>query len=193
MGFSYTCFLSFIVLHGQKLLSGLVDCLKDEDPNVRKSCTYAIGNAAYHTGDLYRKLGVAVPPLVKLLDDPVAKTRANAASALGNLTIHSSDLSPALLQQNAVKSILETACHDSQFGVQECCLTALRSMASRPALRQELIKLNATQKLSEIQDGGRVTPHIRRSMALSKSTGRHSLTTVMLHCTKLIRLLSTGS
>jgi len=35
-----------------------------------------------------------------------------------------------------VYSILETACHDSQFGVQECCLTALRSMASRPALRQ---------------------------------------------------------
>ena len=42
--------------------------------------SYAIGNAAYHNGDLYIKLKPCIPLLVELLRDPVSKTKGNAAS-----------------------------------------------------------------------------------------------------------------
>lgn len=44
-----------------------------------KSASFAIGNAAYHSDTLYTALSPAVPPLVDLLTDSVARTRANAA------------------------------------------------------------------------------------------------------------------
>ena len=179
------------------ILKELIDCLKDEDPNVRKSASYALGNAGFHSGELYGYLKPAVPGLVMLLNDPVAKTRANAASALGNLALHSEELCGTLKSSNAVKSVLETACHDSQYGVQECALLALRAMAKQVPLKQELQKLNAAKKLSHVSqtDGGvrTSTQTLQRSLALSKSTGRHSITTVMSHCSKLLRILSDGS
>ena len=33
-------------------------------------------------------------------------------------------------------SMLEMACHDTQYGVQECALMALRSMCSQPSLKK---------------------------------------------------------
>ena len=54
-------------------------CLKDEDANVRKSASYAIGNATFHSGELYQQLSPSISELMSILDDPVAKTRANAA------------------------------------------------------------------------------------------------------------------
>ena len=47
---------------------------------VFKGSSYAIGNAAFHGGQLYADLKPSVALLIGLLDDPVAKTRANAAS-----------------------------------------------------------------------------------------------------------------
>ena len=42
--------------------------------------SYAIGNTSFHNGELYAKLKPAIPLLIRLLEDPIAKTRANAAS-----------------------------------------------------------------------------------------------------------------
>lgn len=61
-------------------MQGLLSGLKDDDPNVRKAASYAVGNAAFHSGDLYHILKPAIPLLIALLEDPVAKTRANSAS-----------------------------------------------------------------------------------------------------------------
>ena len=45
-----------------------------------QGATYAIGNAAFHSSELYMKLKPVVPTMVELMKDPMAKTRANAAS-----------------------------------------------------------------------------------------------------------------
>ena len=41
--------------------------------------SYCVGNAAFHSSELYSLLSPAIPLLIPLLDDPMAKTRANAA------------------------------------------------------------------------------------------------------------------
>lgn len=41
--------------------------------------SYALGNAAFHSSCLYSRLRPAIPHLVQLLQDPLAKTRSNAA------------------------------------------------------------------------------------------------------------------
>ncbi len=60
-----------------------------------------MGNAAYHSADLYSLLSTGIPSLVQLLMDPVGRTRCNAAGALGNLARHSSKLCAALAQNKA--------------------------------------------------------------------------------------------
>lgn len=49
---------------------------------VFQSASYCVGNAAYHSAELYQRLAPAIPLLIKLLGDQVPKTRANAASKL---------------------------------------------------------------------------------------------------------------
>jgi len=44
-----------------------------------QSASYAIGNAAYHGPELYIHLRPSIPLLLRLLHDPLAKIRANAA------------------------------------------------------------------------------------------------------------------
>ena len=47
---------------------------------VFQSSSYAVGNASFHSKELYSILQISISPLLSLLDDPVAKTRAHAAS-----------------------------------------------------------------------------------------------------------------
>lgn len=44
-----------------------------------QGASYAIGNAAFHSNQLYMKLSPSIPLLVRLLRDPVAKIRANSS------------------------------------------------------------------------------------------------------------------
>ena len=62
-----------------QIFLSLTLCLKDEDANVRKGASYAIGNATFHSGELYEVFKPSISELLSILDDPVAKTRANAA------------------------------------------------------------------------------------------------------------------
>ncbi|XP_059141268.1 serine/threonine-protein kinase 36-like [Physella acuta] len=133
-----------------KILSGLLACLQDSDSNVRKCAAYAVGNACYHNGELYQKLRPALPHLVDLLHDPVTKTRANAASACGNLGMHSSLLCPDIKKCKLVAHLLETACHDTQSSVQINAMLALRSLCTRDELIKDLLTLNAVEKLSPL-------------------------------------------
>lgn len=52
-----------------------------------QAATFAVGNAAYHTGDLYGQLIPAIPPLVQLLSDQMMRTRTNAAGKRDNSEI----------------------------------------------------------------------------------------------------------
>ncbi|XP_060117926.1 serine/threonine-protein kinase 36 isoform X2 [Heteronotia binoei] len=166
------------VLQGQVgLLECLLQRLSDEDEHVRRSASFAVGNAAYHAGPFMQPLTKAVPWVVRLLGDPVAKTRCNAASALGNLGRQSVELGNLLIQSRAPDLLLDMACHDSQPAVQEAALIALRSLGQHPRIHQVLVSLKASEKLEMLS---------HKESQASAFSSRPSSTK---HCKKLIHLL----
>ncbi|XP_025950899.2 serine/threonine-protein kinase 36 isoform X1 [Dromaius novaehollandiae] len=161
------------------LLESLLECLADQDENVRKAASFAVGNAAYHKSSPAGTLGKAVPRLTRLLSDVQAKTRCNAASALGNLGRHSAELGDLLIQSKAPHVLLEVACWDPQASVREGALVALRAISQHPAIQQVLLSLKATEKLAALAS--------RDSLSSAGGSPRPSST---WHCKKLIHLLA---
>ncbi|KAJ7345974.1 hypothetical protein JRQ81_001924 [Phrynocephalus forsythii] len=164
-----------LVLQGQAgLLECLLERLADEDGHVRRSASFAVGNAAYQAGPFLQTLGKAVPWVVSLLSDSQAKTRCNAASALGNLGKHSVELGDLLIQSRVPDLLLDMACHDSHPDVQTAALIALRSIGQQPRIHQVLVSLKASEKLEAL------------SQVSTHCSPRPSSTR---HCKKLIHLL----
>uniref|UniRef100_A0A8C3XWL5 Serine/threonine-protein kinase 36 n=1 Tax=Chelydra serpentina TaxID=8475 RepID=A0A8C3XWL5_CHESE len=166
-------------LRGQAgLLERLLERLADRDEAVRRSASFAVGNAAYQDGSLPPALGKAVPGVVRLLSDPQAKTRCNAASALGNLGRRAAELGDVLIQNRAPHLLLAVACHDSQPAVQEAALIALRSISQQPKIQQVLVSLKASEKLLALS----VSDAQTSSYGSPRPSSAH-------HCKKLIHLL----
>ncbi|KAM9037023.1 serine/threonine-protein kinase 36 isoform X1 [Sarcophilus harrisii] len=156
------------------LLSLLLAGLRDKDPAVRRSASFAVGNAAYQAGPLAAALAPAVPRVTQLLGDPQTGTRRNAASALGNLGPEG--LGEELLRCQVPHRLLETACGDPQPTVREAALIALRSLRQEPCIHQVLVSLDASEKLASLSSSGPLPPGSPRP-----SSARH--------CKKLIHLL----
>ncbi|XP_062435074.1 serine/threonine-protein kinase 36 [Rhea pennata] len=161
------------------LLESLLECLADQDENVRKAASFAVGNAAYHRSSPAETLGRAIPRLTKLLSDVQAKTRCNAAWALGNLGQHSVELGDMLIQSKAPQVLLEVACRDPWASVREGALVALRAVSQHPAIQQVLLSLGASEKLAVLAS--------RDSQPTVGGSPRPSSTR---HCKKLIHLLA---
>ncbi|NXS62087.1 STK36 kinase, partial [Brachypteracias leptosomus] len=162
------------------LLESLLRCLWDWE-DVRKAASFAVGNAALHPSCPAGTLGRAVPQLRWLLGDAQARTRCNAASALGNLGWRWTELGDLLMESKVPQALLEVACRDPQDSVREGALIALRALGQHPRVQQVLLSLRATEKLAKLAngdsqpgaDGSPYPPSAR-------------------HCQKLLRLLSTG-
>uniref|UniRef100_A0A8B9DH38 non-specific serine/threonine protein kinase n=1 Tax=Anser cygnoides TaxID=8845 RepID=A0A8B9DH38_ANSCY len=161
------------------LLEGLLACLADRDENVRRAASFAVGNAAYHPSSPARTLRGAVPGLTRLLRDPHAKTRRNAASALGNLCRRSAELGDLLAESETPRVLLEVACRDPQAGVREGALVALRAASRHPGVRQVLLSLGAGEKLAALASGD---PRPAAGGGPRPSSARH--------CQELIHLLA---
>lgn len=116
------------------LLNLLLLGLGDKDPAVRRSASFAVGNAAYQAGPLGPALAAAVPSMTQLLGDPQAGIRRNAVLALGNLGPEG--LGEELLQCQVPQRLLEVACGDPQPTVKEAALIALRSLRQEPCIHQ---------------------------------------------------------
>uniref|UniRef100_A0A8C4LVL2 non-specific serine/threonine protein kinase n=1 Tax=Equus asinus asinus TaxID=83772 RepID=A0A8C4LVL2_EQUAS len=157
------------------LLNLLLLGLGDKDPVVRRSASFAVGNAAYQAGPLGPALAAAVPGMTQLLGDPQAGIRRNAASALGNLGPEG--LGEELLQCQVPQRLLEMACGDPQPNVKEAALIALRSLRQEPCIHQVLVSLGASEKLALLSLGNPSLPHSSPRPASAK------------HCRKLIHLL----
>uniref|UniRef100_A0A8C6A378 Serine/threonine-protein kinase 36 n=1 Tax=Marmota marmota marmota TaxID=9994 RepID=A0A8C6A378_MARMA len=157
------------------LLNLLLLGLGDEDPAVRRSASFAVGNAAYQAGPLGPALAAAVPSMTQLLGDPQAGIRRNAVSALGNLGPEG--LGEELLQCQVPQRLLEMACGDPQLNVKEAALVALRSLRQEPCIHQVLVSLGASEKLALLSLGNQLLPHSSPRPASAR------------HCRKLIHLL----
>lgn len=73
-------------------------------------CT--VGNAAFHTDELYASLAPAIPLLQTALQDDDEKTRANAAGALGNLCRNSGVLAREMSDEGVVADLIDMAMRD---------------------------------------------------------------------------------
>ncbi|XP_027729566.1 serine/threonine-protein kinase 36 isoform X3 [Vombatus ursinus] len=159
------------------LISLLLAGLRDRDSAVRRSASFAVGNAAYQAGALAPALVPAVPRVIQLLGDPQTGTRRNAASALGNLGPEG--LGEELLRCQVPHRLLETACGDPQPTVREAALIALRSLRQEPCIHQVLVSLDASEKLASLSSSGPLPPYSSGSPRPSSAR----------HCKKLIHLL----
>ncbi|XP_004864628.1 serine/threonine-protein kinase 36 isoform X3 [Heterocephalus glaber] len=157
------------------LLNLLLLGLGDKDPTVRRSASFAVGNAAYQAGPLGPALAAAVPSMTQLLGDAQAGIRRNAASALGNLGPEG--LGEELLQCQVPQRLLEMACGDSQPNVKEAALIALRTLQQEPCIHQVLVSLGASEKLALLALGNQLLPESNSRPASAR------------HCRKLIHLL----
>lgn len=57
------------------LIHYLVYCCDDIDQTTRKFACFAVGNAAFHNGELYKLLSLSISPLAKALTESDDKTR----------------------------------------------------------------------------------------------------------------------
>ncbi|NWX69201.1 STK36 kinase, partial [Alca torda] len=161
------------------LLESLLGCLADPEESVRRAASFAVGNAAYHESSLAGTLGRAVPRLTRLLRDAQARTRCNAASALGNLGRRSAELGELLIASRAPHVLLEVACRDPRESVREGALVALRALSQHPGIQQVLLSLRATERLAALASGDS-----------QPAAGGSPRPPSARHCEKLLRLLA---
>ncbi|KAK2525934.1 Stk36 [Columba guinea] len=161
------------------LLESLLECLVDQEESVRRAASFAVGNAAYHQSFSAGMLGRAVPGLMQLLSDVQARTRCNAALALGNLGQRWAELGDLLMESRVPHVLLEVACRDPRESVREGALIALRSLSQHPGIQQVLLSLRATEKLATLASGD-----------LQPAAGRRPRPPSARHCQKLLHLLT---
>lgn len=162
-----------------KIIPILTDKVQSDDVPLRKACSFLLGNLAYHNANLYQPLSIAIPILVHLLNDNVNKVRANVASALGNMVRHSPVLFPALIEHKVALRLLDVACNDSDAGVQDVALWALRLYFRNSQCNKMLVAADIEGKLASL---------LSSSVNLSRMSSIHSNISVSAsrHCQKLL-------
>ncbi|KAF1791673.1 Protein kinase, ATP binding site [Phytophthora cactorum] len=114
------------------VLSGMIRGLSDPDNYVRRFACFAIGNAAFHNGDLYDGLRPAIPLLVQNLHNDEDKTRSNAGGALGNLVRNSDELCEALCTHQAPWELFELAMTETSTASRRIVLFSLGNFCVYP-------------------------------------------------------------
>ncbi|ETN24934.1 ULK/FUSED protein kinase [Phytophthora nicotianae INRA-310] len=114
------------------VLAGMIRGLSDPDNYVRRFACFAIGNAAFHTGELYDALRPAIPLLVQNLHNDEDKTRSNAGGALGNLVRNSDELCEALCSHQAPWELFELAMTETSTASRRIVLFSLGNFCVYP-------------------------------------------------------------
>jgi fused-like protein len=126
------------------LLDLLSKCCDDSDPNTRKFASFAgkaiqifslkkilsfillfvfcfsklVGNAAFHSRELYRSLASCLPALNNCLLNTDEKTRANAAGAIGNLVRNSGELCGQIGELSTISALMKIVLQDKDITTQ---------------------------------------------------------------------------
>ncbi|XP_036360103.1 serine/threonine-protein kinase 36-like isoform X1 [Octopus sinensis] len=193
----HTSFLCEIFHKRDALFKTFLNCLKDKDANVRKSASYAVGNAVFHNDILYEALLPYIPVITQLLKDPIHKTRSHAASVCGNLGIHSNLLCAELIQQKAILNLLDLACQDTHFSVQLCALVALRTLIKNEEIRKAVVLYNGSSLLSRLMETMSPLPAShpvdieKIEISLEPSPRDRTVNGMVNHCNKLLEVLKT--
>jgi fused-like protein len=88
-----------------------------------------VGNAAFHSRNLYPHLSSCLRALHDILSDSDEKTRANAAGAIGNLVRNSGELCESLAALGTVETMMEMVIRDKDITTQRIALFSIGTMA----------------------------------------------------------------
>ncbi len=88
-----------------------------------------MGNAAFHSNELYASLAASIQPLASSLGDADSKTRANVAGAIGNLIRNGGQLSRLMAEQQIPEKLMRMVVHDKDAQPQKTALFSLGTMA----------------------------------------------------------------
>ncbi len=81
---------------------------------------HSVGNAAFHSNELYKHFVSSLSPLAISLDDVDEKTRANAAGALGNLVRNGGDIEREIAAERIVEKLMKMTLVDRDISPQVC-------------------------------------------------------------------------
>jgi fused-like protein len=114
----------------------LTACCADEDPSTRKFACFAVGNAAFHSEELYAPLSCSIPLLVLAAEGEAdEKTRANAAGAIGNLVRNGGTLAGEMARGGVPLTLLRAVLIETDIPTQRISLFSLGTMAVYPSCR----------------------------------------------------------
>ncbi|CEG42671.1 ulk fused protein kinase [Plasmopara halstedii] len=114
------------------ILAGTIRGLLDPDNYVRRFACFAIGNAAFHSGELYNALRPTIPLLIQNLHNDEEKTRSNAGGALGNLVRNSDELCIDLCTHEAPCKLLKLAMTETSTASRRIVLFSLGNFCVYP-------------------------------------------------------------
>jgi fused-like protein len=94
-----------------------------------------VGNAAFHSRELYPVLSPCLQGLSMALSNQDEKTRANAAGAIGNLVRNSGELCKDIAEIGIVELLLRMVTQDSDITTQRIALFSVGTMAVYEPIR----------------------------------------------------------
>ena len=121
------------------VLSLIIKYCGDNDTSIRKFACFAVGNAAFHSNELYGSLVESVEVLRDAMNDHDEKTRANAAGALGNLIRNGGKLAPVMAEQMVPETLMQVVLRDKDVSPQRISLFSLGTMSVYASCRQAII------------------------------------------------------
>ena len=123
-------------VHANTPLTLLTHCCADEDPSTRKFACFAVGNAAFHSGELYSFLFCSIPLLALAAESELdGKSRANAAGAIGNLVRNGGMLAREMARVGVPLTLLRSVLIENDLPTQRIALFSLGTMAVYPSCR----------------------------------------------------------
>ena len=132
---------------------------------IRGFTSVHIGNAVFHDDTLCRDFEAVIPVCLRLIQtESDDRSRANAASVLGNLVRHTSQLYTSLQQSGAVSvlmdRILEDSQHQPESAAAQAALFALGNFCACPVLKQEMVQNDVHVLLQKV--GSSTHPRVLR-------------------------------
>ncbi|KAI9906106.1 hypothetical protein PsorP6_014255 [Peronosclerospora sorghi] len=148
------------------VMDGTIRGLSDSDPSVRRWACFAIGNAAFHSGELYEALRPALAGLLVNLHDDEETTRSNAGGAVGNLVRHADTLCSDLCTYQAPIQLFESAVAEQSVAARRILLVALGNVCVYRQCFQVLRDARPTfvHDLARLDDKGDMDDVARRNI-----------------------------